>query len=162
MYVVCFTKQLLRCAVFNSVGKRTRPVIRTLSHRELRNLPLNRARATPIYRPWRWHRDFHTTNSAMIERIMTADEMFSRKSLQNYLRTVETEYNECLRAVNSAHLQADDEEVRAKRTRVTALNPLVQRIKELEAKQRDLEETESLLKGRNGPSGILVGKCQLK
>lgn len=98
----------------------------------------------------------------MIERIMTADEMFSRKSLQNYLRTVETEYNECLRAVNSAHLQADDEEVRAKRTRVTALDPLVQKIKELEAKQRDLEETESLLKGRNGPSGILVGKCQLK
>ncbi|KAK3573619.1 hypothetical protein QTP86_029994 [Hemibagrus guttatus] len=133
MAVACFTKQLIRCAVFNSVGKR-------------RNLTLNRVRAIPFYRPGRCHRDFHTTNSAMIAKIMTADEMFSRKSLQDYLRTVETEYNECLRDVNSAHLQADDEEVRAKRTRLTALDPLVQKIKELESKQRDFEETESLLK----------------
>lgn len=78
---------------------------------------------------------------------MTADEMFSTKSLQDYLRTLQTEYNECLRDVNSTELQTDDEEeLRAKRRKVTALEPLVQKIRDLESKQRDFEETESLLK----------------
>lgn len=154
MAVACFTKQLLRCVV--PIGKRTRPTVRTLSNHELRDLTHSCAREPPVYRLSRCRRGFHTTNSAMVAKIMTADEMFSRKSLQDYLRTVETEYHECLRTVNTADLQTDDEEARTKRTRATALGPLVQKIRELESKQKDFEETESLLKGRNGPSDVLV------
>lgn len=161
MSVACFTKHLLRFTAFKPMGKRARPSVRTLSARELRYLMHSRARETPIYRVSSCYRDIHTTNSAMVAKIMTADEMFSRKSLQDYLRTLETEYNECLRAVNTADLQADDEEdVRAKRTRMTALGPLVQKIRELEAKRSEFEETESLLKGRNGPS-VTFG-CQVR
>lgn len=158
MAVVYFTKQLLTCAVVKPLEKRARPAVRTLFNRELQDLKHSRARETPVYRLSRCHRDFRTTNSAMIAKLMTADEMFSRKPLQDYLRTVEREYNECLRAVNTADLQTHDEEVRTRRTRVTALGPLVQKIRELESKQRDFEETESLLKGRNGPPGILFVK----
>lgn len=146
MAVVCFTKQLLR---FNSIGKYTKPGIGTLSKHELRILTPSRARAAPVYQTSRCHRNFHTTNSAMVTKIMTADEMFNRKSLQDYLRSQVTEYNECMRAVNPARAQTDDEEGRAKRAKGTALAPLVQKIKELESKQKDFDETESLLKGRN-------------
>ncbi|XP_053476586.1 peptide chain release factor 1-like, mitochondrial [Ictalurus furcatus] len=147
MAVACFTKQLLRCVVFKPIGKRARPAVRTVSTHAFRHLTHSRARETPVYRVSRCCRDFHTTNSAMVAKIMTADEMFSTKSLQEYLRTLQTEYNECLRDVNSTELQTDDEEeVRAKRRKVTALEPLVQKIRDLESKQRDFEETESLLK----------------
>ncbi|XP_026795324.3 peptide chain release factor 1-like, mitochondrial isoform X1 [Pangasianodon hypophthalmus] len=146
MAVACFSKQLLRCAGFKLIGKRARPVIRTLCNHELRELTRCSARESSISRRASCSRNFHTTNSAMVLKILTADEMFARKSLQDYLRTVETEYNECLRAVNAADLQTDDEELRAKRMRVNALGPLVQKISELQSKQRDFEETESLLK----------------
>ncbi|XP_027021633.2 peptide chain release factor 1-like, mitochondrial isoform X1 [Tachysurus fulvidraco] len=143
MALVCFTKQLLR---FNSIGKYTKRGIRTLSKHELRILTPSRARAAPVYQTSRCQRNFHPTNSAMVTKIMTADEMFNRKSLQDYLRSQETEYNECMRAVNSARAQTDDEELRAKRAKGTDLAPLVQKIKELESKQKDFDETESLLK----------------
>ncbi|KAF4090051.1 hypothetical protein AMELA_G00047570 [Ameiurus melas] len=147
MAVACFTKQLLRCVVFKPIGKRARPAVRTVSTHALRDLTYSHARESPVYRVSRCCRDFHTTNSAMVAKIMTADEMFSRKSLQDYLRTLHTEYNECLRDVNSTELQTDEEEaLRAKRRKVTALEALVQKIRDLESKQRDLEETESLLK----------------
>lgn len=143
MAVACFAKQLIRCA-----GKRAKHGVRSMH--ELRDLPHSRARACVLSRCHR--RDFHATSSAMVAKIMTPDEMFSSRSLQDYLRRLETEYNECLRAVNTAHLQPDveEEQVRAKRTRVTALGPLIQKIRELESKQRDFEETASLLKGKLG------------
>ncbi|MCJ8730874.1 hypothetical protein PDJAM_G00189440 [Pangasius djambal] len=146
MAVACFSKQLLRCAGFKPIGKRARPVVRTLCNHELRRLTRCSARESSISRRASCHRDFHATTSAMIAKILTADEMFARKSLQDYLRTAETEYNACLRAVNAADLQTDDEELRAKRMRLTALGPLVQKISELQSKQRDFEENESLLK----------------
>lgn len=158
MAVACFTKQFLRCAVFKPTGK----AFRTSSNHELRDLTYSRAPEALIYRLSRCHRHFHTTQSATVAKIMTADEMFSRKSLQDYLRTVDTEYSECLRAVNNADLQTDDEEVRAKRMRMTSLAPLVQTIREMKSKQKDFQETESLLKGNRNKLGILSVKCQLK
>ncbi|XP_060781363.1 peptide chain release factor 1-like, mitochondrial [Neoarius graeffei] len=145
MAAAYFTQRLLTCAVLNPVGKRARPAVRTLFNRELRDLKRSRARETAVYRLARCRRDFHTTNSATVAKLLTADELFNRKALQEYLRTAETEYTECLRAVNTAPLQTRDEEVRARRARVTALGPLVQKISELESKQRDFQETESLL-----------------
>lgn len=146
MSVACVAKQVFRCVLKRAIRGVSTP-------HQLRDLTCSHARARVLSK---CRRDFHATSSAMVAKIMTPDEMFSRKSLQDYLRTLETEFNECLRAVNNANLQAgDEEEVRAKRTRGTrgtALGPLVQKIRELESKQRDFEETESLLKGSYGIS----------
>ncbi|KAL6487630.1 hypothetical protein MHYP_G00042560 [Metynnis hypsauchen] len=95
---------------------------------------------------WRTQRSFHTTNSALITKILTVDEIFSKKSLHNHLKRVQTEYNDFLQAVNAGDLQGDDEELRAKRTRLSVLGPLIQKIRELEENQKDFEETEALLK----------------
>lgn len=162
MAVACFTKQFLRCAVFKPTGKHAKSAFRTSSNRELRDLTHSRAPEAPSYRLSRCHRPFHTTQSATVAKIMTADEMFSRKSLQGYLRTVDAEYSECLRAVNNADLQPDDEEMRAKRMRMTSLAPLVQTIREMKSKQKDFQETEALLKGNRNKLGILAVKCQLR
>lgn len=153
MAVACFTKQLLRCALFKPIGKRARPTVRTLTH--------SRAREAPVDRLSRRYRDFHTTSSA-VAKMMTADELFSMKSLQDYLRTVDSEYSECVRAVHAAELHIDEEELRARRARLTALGPLVQTIRALDSKQRDFEETETLLKGREGTPGCLLMKWQGK
>ncbi|XP_053357356.1 peptide chain release factor 1-like, mitochondrial [Clarias gariepinus] len=143
MAVACFTKQLLRRAAFPPTGHRARAVF----NHALGGLTYSRARGAPVYR----HRTFHTAHSALLAKLLTADELFSRSSVQDYLRRAQAEYEECLRAVNTAHLhtheqQEEEEVVRAKRARVTALAPLVQKISELQLKQRDFEETESLLK----------------
>ncbi|KAF5900374.1 peptide chain release factor 1-like, mitochondrial, partial [Clarias magur] len=146
MAVACFTKQLLRRAAFAPTGPRARPRVKAVFNPALGDLTCSHAREAPVYR----HRAFHTAHSALLAKLLTADELFSRSSVQDYLRRAAAEYEECARAVNTAHLhtheQQEEEEVRAKRARVTALAPLVQKISELQSKQRDFEETESLLK----------------
>ncbi|KAI5611547.1 peptide chain release factor 1-like, mitochondrial [Silurus asotus] len=141
MALSCFTKQLLRCARFPPVGKCTTPALR--SNHELRDLTHRYAR---VVRNERVLRRFHTSSHALVTKIMTADEMFSKKSMQEHLRTLQTEYTECLRAVSATHLQPDEEEARTTRRRLSALEPLVLKIMELESKQREFEETEALLK----------------
>ncbi|XP_062851042.1 peptide chain release factor 1-like, mitochondrial isoform X1 [Trichomycterus rosablanca] len=139
MSVACFTKQLLKCALFKPLGNGATLKVRTL-------ITHSRKYTSPICRFWRCHRHFHTTNSYLVEKILTPDQMFSRKSLQDYLRTVKAEYTDCLQVVNAGHVQMDDEEMRAKRSRLTVLSPLVQSITELESKHKYLNETEELLK----------------
>ncbi|XP_026884216.2 peptide chain release factor 1-like, mitochondrial [Electrophorus electricus] len=94
----------------------------------------------------RHQRNFHSTTPVMVTKILTVDEIFSMKSLHDYLKRVETEYANCLEAVNAADIHTDDEELRTKRTRMSFLGPLIQKIKDLEIKRREFEETEELLK----------------
>ncbi|KAI3363388.1 hypothetical protein L3Q82_012008, partial [Scortum barcoo] len=93
-------------------------------------------------------RTLHTGSSLMVAKLLTADELFSKRSLQEYLRRMETEYSDCLRAVNSSGVeeQYNDDDLRVKRTRVSLLAPLIQSIRELDTKQREISETELLLK----------------
>ncbi|XP_061646393.1 peptide chain release factor 1-like, mitochondrial isoform X2 [Phyllopteryx taeniolatus] len=60
---------------------------------------------------------------------------------------MESEYSGFLRAVNSDEQeQSNAEELRAKRTRVSLLAPLIQTIRELDVKQKEMSEMEALLK----------------
>ncbi|KAM6916307.1 peptide chain release factor 1-like, mitochondrial [Xenentodon cancila] len=81
-------------------------------------------------------------------KLLSVDELFAKKSLKQYLRKVETEYSECLQVV-SGHLTEDQcnvDEMRVKRTTVSQLAPLIQSIRDLEKKQKEITETEVLLK----------------
>lgn len=81
----------------------------------------------------------------MAAKILSLDELFARRSLQDHLKKIETEYSECLNVVNSTGTEED--ELRAKRTEVSQLAPLIQSIRELHTKQKEIAETETLLKG---------------
>lgn len=85
----------------------------------------------------------------MVAKLLSTDELFAKRSLQGYLKKMETEYSECLRAVNSngTEEQCSEDELRAKRTKVSLLAPLIHSIRELETKQKEIAETETLLKG---------------
>ncbi|KAK7902099.1 hypothetical protein WMY93_018868 [Mugilogobius chulae] len=93
-------------------------------------------------------RTLHNTASLRVAKIMSLDEIFARKSLQDYLKQVEHEYNHCLNAVNTSELEEypGEEEQRVKRTKVSLLRPVIQSITELRAKEKEMTETEVLLK----------------
>lgn len=80
----------------------------------------------------------------MASRLLTLEEIFAQKSLQDFLKKLETEYGECLSG--EEHHPGGEEEMRARRTKVSRLTPVVQNIRKLSAKEKDLEETEVLLK----------------
>lgn len=94
-------------------------------------------------------RTLHTGTPLMVAKLLSVDELFAKRSLQEYLKKMETEYSECLRAVNSSEVeeQCSEDELRAKRTKVSLLAPLIQSIRELDTKQKEIAETETLLKG---------------
>lgn len=92
-------------------------------------------------------RSFHATHPSMVTKILSVDEIFSKKSLHDYLKMKVMEYESCLEAVNIDNQMLDDEDMRRKRNNLPVLAPLVQKIKELEEKQKELEDTEDLLKG---------------
>ncbi|XP_075902285.1 peptide chain release factor 1-like, mitochondrial [Nelusetta ayraudi] len=94
-------------------------------------------------------RTLHTgAPSCMVAKLLTADELFAKTSLKEYLKKMETEYSDCLRVVNSSGTeeQCTEEELRAKRTKLSLLAPLIQSIRQLDTKQRDMAETVTLLK----------------
>ncbi|XP_030296965.1 peptide chain release factor 1-like, mitochondrial [Sparus aurata] len=93
-------------------------------------------------------RNLHTATPLMVAKLLSAEELFAMRSLQGYLKKMEMEYSECLRAVNSSETeeQFSEDELRAKRTKVSLLAPLIQSIRELEAKQKEVTETETLMK----------------
>ncbi|XP_059215307.1 peptide chain release factor 1-like, mitochondrial isoform X2 [Centropristis striata] len=84
----------------------------------------------------------------MVAKLLSVDELFAKRSLQEYLKKMETEYSECLRAVNSdmTEEQCSEDDLRTKRTKVSLLGLLVQSIRELDTKQKEMAETETLLK----------------
>ncbi|XP_035519000.1 peptide chain release factor 1-like, mitochondrial [Morone saxatilis] len=93
-------------------------------------------------------RALHTGTPLMVAKLLTVDELFAKTSLQEYLKKVETEYSECLRAANSIETeeQCSEDELRVKRTQVSLLGPLVKSIRELDSKRKEIAETEVLLK----------------
>lgn len=92
-------------------------------------------------------RTLHTT-IPLLMKLLSVEELFAKRALQNHLRKMETEYSECLKAVSDSVTEEQcSEELRAKRTKVSLLSPLIQSIKELGNKQKDMTETEMLLKG---------------
>lgn len=94
-------------------------------------------------------RTLHTSTPLMVAKILSVEELFAKRSLQEYLKKMETEYSECLRAVNSSVMeeQCSVDELKAKRTKVSLLAPLIQSIRALDTKQKEMAETEALLKG---------------
>lgn len=104
----------------------------------------------------RTRRTFHTGTPWMVAKLLSIDDLFAKRSLQGYLKKMETEYSECLRVVNGtgAEEQFSEDELRAKRTKVSLLAPLVHSIRELETKQKEVVETEALLKGKVTASAI--------
>lgn len=85
----------------------------------------------------------------MAAKLLSLDELFSRRSLQDYLKKMEAEYKECLEVVNSnvTEERVREDELKAKRTKVSLLAPLIQVIRELDIKHNEIMETEVLLKG---------------
>lgn len=95
-------------------------------------------------------RGFHGSQSVLLSKILSVEEMFSKPSLQEYLNKVEDEYDASLNSVNTMEGQSHgEEELSQKRIRVSVLRPLVQHIGDLRLKQKELEETEELLKGEH-------------
>nr|XP_019943087.1 PREDICTED: peptide chain release factor 1-like, mitochondrial [Paralichthys olivaceus] len=93
-------------------------------------------------------RTVHTGSPLLVSRLLSVEELFAQRSLQEYLKRTEAEYSECLRAVNhnETEEQCSEEELRAKRSRVSLLAPLAQSIRELDTKHKEITETEALLK----------------
>lgn len=94
-------------------------------------------------------RSLHTSTPLMVAKLLSLDELFAKRSLQEHLKKMETEYSECLRVANNsvAEEQCSEDELREKRTKVSLLAPLIQSIRELDTKQKEMAETETLLKG---------------
>ncbi|XP_056617086.1 peptide chain release factor 1-like, mitochondrial isoform X2 [Triplophysa dalaica] len=82
----------------------------------------------------------------MVTKILSVDEIFSKKSLYDFLKKKETEYGSCLEALNTDNQTLDDEDMKMKRNNLSVLAPLVQKMKELEDKQKELKDTQDLLK----------------
>lgn len=89
------------------------------------------------------------TSTPLMVKLLSVDEIFARKSLQEHLRKTEAQYSECLQAIsgNLGEEQCSEDELKAKRTKVSLLAPLIQTIRELDTKQKEITETETLLKG---------------
>ncbi len=105
-------------------------------------------------------RTLHSGTPLMVAKLLSAEELFTKRSLQEHLKKMEAEYRECLRAVNSSvtEEQCGEGELRAKRTKVSLLALLIQSIRELDAKQQEKTETETLLKGE--PALLLPDKTR--
>lgn len=95
-------------------------------------------------------RTFHTGTQLRVTKLLSVEELFARRSLQEYLKKTETEYSQCLREINSSGMeeQFSDDKLRNKRTNVSLLTPLFQTIRELDTKIKESQETEILLKGK--------------
>ncbi|XP_016298832.1 peptide chain release factor 1-like, mitochondrial isoform X2 [Sinocyclocheilus anshuiensis] len=91
----------------------------------------------------------------MVTKILSVEEIFNKRSLHDYLKKKEMEYNTCLQSLNTL----DDEDVKMKRTNLSVLGPLVQKTKELGEKQKELEDTLGLLK-ENDPELLELAESE--
>lgn len=82
-------------------------------------------------------------------KLVSVDELFASRSLQEYFQRIEKEYNESLRVVsgNVSEDECREDEMKTKQTKISLLAPLIQSVRELHAKQKEITETEMLLKG---------------
>uniref|UniRef100_A0A146MSJ3 Mitochondrial translation release factor 1 like n=1 Tax=Fundulus heteroclitus TaxID=8078 RepID=A0A146MSJ3_FUNHE len=103
----------------------------------------------PTHHPARNQKLLHTGRPVMtMMKLLSVDELFAKRSLQEHLKKVEKEYNECLQAVtySATDDECSEDELKEKRTKVSLLAPLIQSIRELDKKQQEITETEMLLK----------------
>ena len=101
-------------------------------------------------RPAAGLRALHGSAPRRSARLLTAEEVFGRRSMQDYLKKLEREYEESLQKANSSESGGGPEEeqrLRATRTTVHRMAPLVQSLRELEANEAELREAEALLTG---------------
>ncbi|XP_061600869.1 peptide chain release factor 1-like, mitochondrial [Cololabis saira] len=105
------------------------------------------AHESAIHHFGRGKRTLHTGVPLMMK-LLSVDELFAKKSLQQYLKNMETEYSKCLQGVsdNLTEDPCSEGKMRAKRTTVMKLAPLIQSIRDLEKKQKEIVETDVLLK----------------
>lgn len=84
----------------------------------------------------------------MMMKLLSVGEIFAKRSLQEYLKKVEEEYRQCLQTVtySGTEDECSEDDMKAKRTRVSLLAPLIQSIQELEKKQKEVAEMETLLR----------------
>ncbi|XP_054885435.1 peptide chain release factor 1-like, mitochondrial [Poeciliopsis prolifica] len=90
----------------------------------------------------------HTGKQVMMMKLLSVDELFAKTSLQEHLNKVEKEYDECLQAVNysGAEDERSENDMKTKRTKVSLLAPLIQSIRDLDKKQKEVTDMETLLK----------------
>ncbi|KAG7280269.1 hypothetical protein CRUP_026810 [Coryphaenoides rupestris] len=90
---------------------------------------------------------FHRSAPLWSDKLITAEEMFGRKALRDYLQKLEREYEESLQTVNSIGSggEQQQEELRAMRMRINLAAPLVKSICELKTKEEEMKDAESLL-----------------
>ncbi|KAK0151300.1 Peptide chain release factor 1-like, mitochondrial [Merluccius polli] len=133
----------------------------------LRSLLSHRGRAVSAVRWVRWvqgdpvpspapghrgtqRRSLHRSAPRWSAKLLTPEEMFSRRSLQDYLKKLEEEYEESLKAASSSESggeqEEQEEELRATRTRLNLMAPLVQRFRELRTKEKEVKDAEALLR----------------
>ncbi|XP_037536181.1 peptide chain release factor 1-like, mitochondrial [Nematolebias whitei] len=95
----------------------------------------------------RIQRTLHTSPPLMVK-LLSVNELFASSSLQEHLKRIEKEYNDCFQVVsgNAAEGEGGEDEMKTKRSKVSLLAPLVQSIRELDRKQKEISETEMLLK----------------
>lgn len=95
-------------------------------------------------------RAFHTATPLRVDRLLSVEELFARRSLQEYLKKIEMDYSQSLREINSSAMeeQFSNDKLRNKRTSVAVLTPLFQAIRDLDNKIKESQETEVLLKGK--------------
>ncbi|XP_008319719.1 peptide chain release factor 1-like, mitochondrial [Cynoglossus semilaevis] len=93
-------------------------------------------------------RTLHTSAPLLGAKLLSVDELFARKSLQEHLKKIQSEYNQCLQAVNhgGAEEQCREEEMRTRRSKLSQMVPLIQNIMELDTKYKEMAENEALLK----------------
>lgn len=92
-------------------------------------------------------RAFHGSQSLLLSKILSVEEIFLKPLMQEYLKKVEDEYDVCLKSLNTTDGERyNEEELSQKRTRVSVLTSLMQQIRDLKLKQKEFEETEALLK----------------
>ncbi|XP_007551196.1 peptide chain release factor 1-like, mitochondrial isoform X2 [Poecilia latipinna] len=84
----------------------------------------------------------------MMMKLLSVDELFAKTSLQEHLKKVEKQYDECLQAVtySGAEDERSEDDMKTKRTKVSLLAPLIQNIRELDKKQKEVTDMETLLK----------------
>ncbi|XP_073690930.1 peptide chain release factor 1-like, mitochondrial [Garra rufa] len=146
MAVVCFRKALL-CAgrqLLNVTLSRTITTHAGVIRGSVCRCPAIHTTVNSTIR--HTQRAFHTSQSVMVTKILSVDEIFHKKSLHDYLKRKEIEYNTCLQSFNTENQTLEDEDGKIKRTKLSVLGPLVHKIKELEEKQKELEDTQDLLK----------------
>ncbi|KAG7462892.1 hypothetical protein MATL_G00189460 [Megalops atlanticus] len=110
-------------------------------------------------------RGLHGSRPLMATNILSVEEIFTKESLRNYLKKVNTEYRDCLKSVNSPEgKQNCEEDLKRRSTRVAHLAPLIDYVKKLELKQKECEEIDALLKDEDPDIRELAeidkGACQ--